>query len=158
MRRLLAFLCFLFLVSCGNSPALVWKFTTGGRIYASPVVSNEQLITGSADSFLYDLDLKTGQVVWKKHFGAPFFSGPYLLNSTLYSGTGKGDFVAMNPVNGKILWTVPTGSVIEYVPCADDQGLYFGNNSGFYHVDFDGKVLWQKSFNKFFHKLEWDLF
>lgn len=144
MRRLLVLLCALLILSCGNSPRLLWKFKTGGRIYGSPVVANQRLISGSADSVLYSIDLKTGREVWSKKFDAPFFASPVFRNNTLYVGTGKGDLVAIDPANGSERWSFPTGNVIEYVPCMDEQSLYFGNNRGeFYRVGFDGAVLWK---------------
>lgn len=151
MRRLFVLLCSLYLLSCGNSPRLLWKFQTGGRIYGSSVLADQLLITGGADSFLYALNPRTGQLVWKKKFDAPFFAGPIVHNGVLYVGTGKGDLVAIDPGSGRERWKIPTGDVVEYIPCTDEQSLFFGNNRGdFYRITFDGKILWQKSFsNKF---------
>ena len=39
---------------------IIWKFITSGRIFASPIVANDRLYTGSNDGRLYELDLKTG--------------------------------------------------------------------------------------------------
>jgi outer membrane protein assembly factor BamB len=141
----------LFLFSCGNSPGLLWKFKTGGRIYGSPAAAGQLLITGSADSFLYALNSKTGQEVWRKKFDSPFFASPIVRNGAIYIGTGKGDLVAIDPGSGRERWRIPTGDVIEYDACTDEQSLYFGNNGGgFYRVTFDGNILWHKAFKSKF--------
>lgn len=151
LRTCAALLCILCLLSCGNSPRLLWKFKTDGRIYGSPVLADQLLITGSADSFLYAINSTTGQQAWKKKFDAPFFAGPMIRNGVLYVSTGKGDLVAIDPGSGKERWRILTGDVIEYQPCADEQGLYFGNNHGdFFRITFDGNILWRKSFNSKF--------
>ena len=43
---------------------LLWKFKTGGPIYASPVIANGILYIGSTDGKLYALDPKQWGVKW----------------------------------------------------------------------------------------------
>jgi eukaryotic-like serine/threonine-protein kinase len=45
--------------------AITWKYKTSGKIYATPVIENNVLYIGSADSNFYAIDAKTGTEKWR---------------------------------------------------------------------------------------------
>ena len=46
-----------------------WKFETGGRIYATPVLNDTVMYIGSLDGYFYALDSRDGSEYWKYFAG-----------------------------------------------------------------------------------------
>lgn len=57
-------------VRCVEGGAEVWRYQTGGRIYATPTVTAGCVFVGSADGYAYCLDAADGDLVWRFR-GAP---------------------------------------------------------------------------------------
>ena len=47
-----------------QSDVVLWKFQTGGVIYATPVIHDSVLYVGSLDSVFYAVNAKTGEQIW----------------------------------------------------------------------------------------------
>jgi len=71
---------------------LLWKFKTGGPLYASPVIANGILYIGSTDGKLYALDAKQWGIKWVFDAG----------DAIRYSATVLGDRVYFSARNNKI--------------------------------------------------------
>ena len=56
----------------------VWKFLTGGRIFATPAIANGCVYVGSADGYAYCLEAHTGRLVWR------FRAAPVEMRFNLY--------------------------------------------------------------------------
>jgi len=70
---------------------LLWKYTTGGPIVASPIVSlNGIVYVGSADGKVYALDAKNGELVWSDNTGASIEVTPVLDNGMLFVCSSDG--------------------------------------------------------------------
>jgi outer membrane protein assembly factor BamB len=141
-RQRLLFLLFLLSTGCQSHPETLWSFKTGGYVYASPSVSQNMLLIGSTDSFLYALDLTSGKEIWKQKLDGPVHSKPLVYPEAVYVGGGK-NLYQLDPKNGSIAWKFSSQDLIEYNPCGDAQSIFCGSNDGnFYKVSRDGKLLW----------------
>ncbi|MCC5998532.1 MAG: PQQ-binding-like beta-propeller repeat protein, partial [Thermofilum sp.] len=70
---------------------LLWKYTTGGPIVASPIVSlNGIVYVGSTDGRIYALDAKNGELVWSDNTGASIEVTPVLDNGMLFVCSSDG--------------------------------------------------------------------
>ncbi|MCC6004911.1 MAG: PQQ-binding-like beta-propeller repeat protein [Thermofilum sp.] len=66
----------LYVLNASNGK-LLWKYTTGGPIVASPIVSlNGIVYVGSTDGRIYALDAKNGELVWSDDTGASIEVNP----------------------------------------------------------------------------------
>lgn len=57
-----------------NGEVVSWKFKTNGIVYSTPLIVNDIVYIGSADSFLYALSLNNGSEIWKYKSGNQIFS------------------------------------------------------------------------------------
>src|SRR5215471_3948967 len=69
-----------------------WKFSTGGRIVSSPAMGYGVVYFGSADHFLYAVDLEAGTQKWKFKTDSGVASSPALYDGAVYFGSYDGLF------------------------------------------------------------------
>ncbi|MBK8727203.1 MAG: PQQ-binding-like beta-propeller repeat protein [Holophagaceae bacterium] len=86
-----------------------WTFQTGGRIVASPVVSEGVVYVGSRDQALYALDAKSGALKWKFPTGGPVNASPAVADGLVVVGSVDGSIYAVDARSGKAAWTFKTG-------------------------------------------------
>lgn len=86
-----------------------WKFVTGGKVNAAPVVHNKRVYVGSGDNNLYAINTVTGKEAWRFQTGGPVHSSPAISNNTAYFLSFDGNFYAVNTSNGKERWRFSTG-------------------------------------------------
>jgi outer membrane protein assembly factor BamB len=86
-----------------------WKFPTGDRIVASPVLQDKSLYFGGDDGNIYAVDADTGRQIWKRPTGGPVPSTPAVANGTVYAASYDGKFYALNAQTGAIKWKFATG-------------------------------------------------
>ncbi|MCL4560600.1 MAG: PQQ-binding-like beta-propeller repeat protein [Chloroflexi bacterium] len=125
---------------------LIWKYTTGFSLWATPVRDANRVYQPSMDHYLYALNASGGSLVWKTDLGGPAVGEPALSSSgVLYVGTVSKEMLAVDAASGKVLWRMPTTGGVWDKPIFDNGTLYFGDMSGnFYAVDAaTGKVKWQ---------------
>ena len=91
---------------------LLWKYTTGGPIVASPVVSLNGLVyVGSTDGRIYTLDAKNGELVWSDNTGASIEVTPVLDNGMLFVCSSDGTIRAYgrpSPSSNLPGWSLPS--------------------------------------------------
>jgi outer membrane protein assembly factor BamB/tRNA A-37 threonylcarbamoyl transferase component Bud32 len=91
---------------------LLWKYTTGGPIVASPVVSLNGLVyVGSTDGRIYALDAKNGELVWSDNTGASIEVTPVLDNGMLFVCSSDGTIRAYgrpSPSSNLPGWSLPS--------------------------------------------------
>ncbi len=66
---------------------LLWKYTTGGLVLSSPVVSGGVVYVGSGDKNVYAFDAATGSLIWKHTTGDAVFSAPAVSDGMVYVGS-----------------------------------------------------------------------
>jgi outer membrane protein assembly factor BamB len=89
-----------------TSGKVLWKYSTGGPIMASPIVSiNGIVYVGSTDGYIYALYAETGDLVWSDNVGASIEVTPVLDNGLLFVASsdgalrayGKPSFISVAP-------------------------------------------------------------
>ena len=144
MRRYLLFLVVFWLLGCGASPKLVWKFPTNSRIHGSPLVVGDRLFVGNLEGLVFALDSRDGKVLWKKQVGSAVFSKLVAIANQIIVFTGNGEVMALNPASGEMVWSFPTGAAIDFSACQENEAFYFGNNAGhFFKLSTKGQKIWE---------------
>jgi outer membrane protein assembly factor BamB len=95
-----------------------WRFETGGAIASAPLYADGRLYVGSADGYLYALDVQArgrGEAFptareWRVDSGSWFWATPLLDKGTLYAGTVDGGVFALAAATGEELWKTHVGS------------------------------------------------
>ncbi|MBN1956335.1 MAG: PQQ-binding-like beta-propeller repeat protein [Anaerolineae bacterium] len=64
----------------------VWEFSTGGRVWAAPLVLSDTVYIASLDHCLYALDLATGGEQWRFTAGGAIAAKPLVLGDAIYFG------------------------------------------------------------------------
>lgn len=84
---------------------LRWKFRTGHRVWATPLIVGETVYIGSMDRHLYALRLTDGALLWDFAGGGAFASQPTLHEGTLYIGAFDDRLYAIDAQSGALRWT-----------------------------------------------------
>ena len=78
-----------------STGALLWSYTTGGRVNSSPAVANGVVYVGSLDNNVYALNASTGAKLWSYTTGGPiYYSSPAVANGMVYVGSLDGKVYA----------------------------------------------------------------
>ncbi len=144
-----------------STPALRWKFQTGGSITSSPAVAYGRIYVGSSDGNLYALNLE-GVLLWKFSTPSPIRTTPAVgSDGTIYvgsclrcpypdpSGGPEGVLYAINP-DGTLKWNLTITNSGEGVdtlssPTIGPDGTIYVSDEGFriVAVNPDGALKWQ---------------
>ena len=85
-----------------------WKFPTGNRIIASPVIDGRLIYFGSDDGNVYAVDSETGHQIWKTKTRGPVSATPAIANGMVYVGSYDGNFYALDASTGELKWKFAT--------------------------------------------------
>ena len=125
----------------------IWKYTTGGAIQSSPLLSGNTIYIGSFDKYLYALDATTGAFKWKYLTNAPIRGeSPVISNGVVFISSKNaypdGNVYAIDAATGNLKWSkqisFPTSPVVS-------GGKVFINSFGnsFYAMDENnGSTVW----------------
>lgn len=123
-----------------------WTFKTGAAVVASPVVYPDgEVIVGSLDGNVYDINGTNGHLVWQTNLG-PVVSagaigevtaldwGPRSAQSvpavpTVYVASTTGELAALDLSNGTIRWSLPISATYSS-PIITYTKVYIGGESG----------------------------
>ena len=105
---------------------LLWKFKTGGPVYASPVIANGTLYIGSTDGKLYALDAKQWGVKWVFDAGDAIRYSAVVLGDRVYFNARNNKVYALNAQTGEKLWEFKTKSWMDAPPVVVDNKVYVG--------------------------------
>ena len=110
----------------GGQGREVWKYATGGRIYATPTVWNGCVYVGSGDGYAYCLEAHTGRLVWR------FRAAPYERRINLYGHLASP-------------WPVLTGVMVHDNKAFLAAGLE-GHGTHVYALNaLNGSIVWQNN-------------
>ena len=118
----------------GNSPdkylapplELLWKFKTGGPLYASPVIANDILYIGSTDGKLYALDAKQWGVKWVFDAGDAIRYSAAVLGDRVYFSARNNKVYALDAKTGEKLWEFRSKNWMDAPPVVADNRVYVG--------------------------------
>jgi len=112
-----------------ESPERRWEFTTGGEIWATPVVSNGTVFVSSFDKKVYALDAATGDLKWEFATEATNVATPLVADGIVYVGSLDRNIYALNENDGSLVWSFSGGNWfwsqpvihngIVFAPCLD---------------------------------------
>jgi eukaryotic-like serine/threonine-protein kinase len=85
-----------------------WRFKTGGRVFSSPVISNNMVFIGSDDGNMYALDEKDGKPVWVYSTGGRISSTAAIYQDRVYFISFDGFFYCLDRLSGDLVWKFKT--------------------------------------------------
>jgi len=126
---------------------LKWKFETGHRVWATPLIDSGVVFIGSLDRHFYALDLADGSVIWDFASGGAFAGTPALSDGTLYIGAFNDVFYAIDKETGQVRWSIQGSNWFWGGPVFRDGRVYVADVNGIvYALDADsGDIVWQQS-------------
>ncbi len=128
---------------------LLWSYTTGDPLWASPIWSESCgcIYQVSMDDYLYALDPETGKLLWKSEsLGGPIVSKPAIsVSGLIVLGTFNNEIIALNEESHDVEWRVQMDDWAWASPLIDGEQVYASDISGtFYALDLEtGQVNWQ---------------
>jgi hypothetical protein len=145
----------------GEKKAYPWRFD---YYYSSPVLDGGQLVVGSDDGHVYNLDLQTGRLNWKFRTGGLVRGTAAIYNGLVLVGDTEGNLFALEQETGREKWVyrVKGASMkpeefgfdrkaILAAPVIYRDRIIFGARDGFlYCLDLDGKQVWEVD-----HQVSW---
>ncbi|MEI7832653.1 MAG: PQQ-binding-like beta-propeller repeat protein, partial [bacterium] len=148
-------------------PKLLWRFRTKDKLEGpyeergdvkltaksvwrgcgwtgQPIMQNGKVYFGSADSYVYCLEAKTGAPVWYYPNHHVIKGSISIFNDRIYHG-GRDNKIHCYNLDGKMLWETRTGNDMDSNPVVvDGKGFIGGEDSHIYSFDPDtGKIRWQ---------------
>ncbi len=128
-----------------QAPSLRYRFETGGRVIAQPVLHYRRVYVGSFSGTLYALDGR-GAELWKRDLGGPIYSTPYVArDGTVFVGSDAGYLYAID-TNGQIRFRLATEAEADtgVVPAPGNDGLlYFAAGRDLWSITKEGRVQWR---------------
>lgn len=134
-------------------PTVKWKYQTGGKVFSSPVVAGDIVITGSCDSTLYALNKHTGTLIWKFKTGGEIRSTVAIANKLVFFFCTDGFFYALDLLTGNRKWQFGTSGEKFYdtwdyfqsSPAVSKGVVYFGAGDGYVYAlkAEDGAPVWK---------------
>ena len=142
-----------------NKGTLIWKFDVEGLKYdnskfgfdrksimSSASVSGNNVVFGSRDGNLYNIDLHTGKETWKTSHGTSWIiTSPSIYKGVVYEGSSDARFVqAVDLKTGEEIWRKKTKQAVWSSPAVTQDKIYFGDFSGtLYSLDLkSGREKW----------------
>jgi outer membrane protein assembly factor BamB len=125
---------------------LLWKFTTGQRLWSQPTSDGQYVYLASMDHNLYALNLSDGSELWKVDLGAAMFYSPVLSSDgLLFISTLSSKTYAIRAENGQIAWQYQTTKPVWSAPVLIEKDLFIGDIGGtVYALDATtGRHNWQ---------------
>ena len=103
------------------------KFTTGDKVWATPVISDGTLFIGSFDKKMYALNADDISIkIWERPTDGAIVSTPLVHNGMVYFGSFDRHFYAVNAADGSIRWKFMGENWFWASPVIYDNTIYTG--------------------------------
>src|SRR2546422_4377050 len=140
-----------------TSASLMWSYTTGGIVYASPIVSDGFVFIPSYDGKLYALDEYTGALIWSFTTGSNIVATPAVGNGIVYLSSKDFTVYALDEGTGSMLWRISNVAAVVSSPVLADGKLFYGTlySSSAGRAEFlalnpqDGTVFWRQTISDY---------
>ena len=109
-----------------TSASLMWSYTTGGIVYASPIVSDGFVFIPSYDGKLYALDEYTGSLIWSFTTGSNIVATPAVGNGMVYLSSRDFTVYALDENTGSMIWRISNVAPVVSSPVLADGKLFYG--------------------------------
>ncbi len=113
---------------------LRWKFKTGGRIHASPIIVEGAVYVGSTDGILYALDAKRWGIKWTFQTGDAIRYSAAFWDNRVYFSSRDNRVYALDADTGELVWRFKSDSWIDSPPIISNGQVYIGAFSRTIHV------------------------
>jgi outer membrane protein assembly factor BamB len=124
---------------------LSWSpFTTGDKIWSTPIVRNSTIYFGSHDHNVYAVDLANGQEKW--HFAAEgaVVAQPLLFQDMIIIGSFDRKLYALNAEDGTLQWDFEADNWFWAGAVANNLTVFAPSMDGnIYALDSAGNLLWK---------------
>jgi eukaryotic-like serine/threonine-protein kinase len=104
----------------------MWSYTTGGIVYASPIVADGFVFIPSYDGKLYALDEYTGSLIWSFATGSNIVATPAVGNGIVYLSSKDFTVYALDENSGSMLWRISNVAPVVSSPVLADGKLFYG--------------------------------
>jgi outer membrane protein assembly factor BamB len=104
----------------------MWSYTTGGIVYASPIVADGIVFIPSYDGKLYALDEYTGSLIWSFATGSNIVATPAVGNGIVYLSSKDFTVYALDENSGSMLWRISNVAPVVSSPVLADGKLFYG--------------------------------
>ncbi len=124
-------------------PNVIWRFRTGARVYASPVIGPDGTIyVGSVDGTFNALTPE-GELRWSYTARSSFFSTAAVSAvGNVYLGSDDGTFLAFHP-SGRVLWSARRDLPFDSSPAIGDDGTVYVGGDGLLAFTPRGGLRWR---------------
>jgi outer membrane protein assembly factor BamB len=106
-----------------------WQFDVGANALSAATVVDGTVYVGSADGFLYALDVATGGRRWRFGTGNAVRSTPAVTDGSVYVGSDDGSVYALSTA-GNEQWRVSLGLDVRASPTPVGDTVYVGGRNG----------------------------
>ena len=103
---------------------------TLGALTGSPLVTQDRLICGSEDNYIYGLNPATGKQIYRMNAESEVLGTPLIIQDRLIFTARMGRIYAMKPDYGKLHWTYQHDHLINSSPASDGDSVFIGLDSG----------------------------
>ena len=140
-----------------NSASLMWSYTTGGIVYASPIVADGFVFVPSYDGKLYAIDEYTGSLIWSFASGSNIVATPAVGNGMVYLSSKDFTVYALDENSGSVIWRISNIAPVVSSPVLADGKLFYGTlyspsagRAEFLAVNpQDGTVFWRTTISDY---------
>lgn len=124
---------------------LRWRFQTRGEgrkgsVRHAPAFDRKrnQIVTGSADGYVYVIDIASGAEIWSLKTGDEVYTIPLIVEDLLFVGSTDKCFYIIDLAKNQMIKSIYTGSKIYSPPTLVNAKIYFGSCNGIiYEIDLD---------------------
>jgi eukaryotic-like serine/threonine-protein kinase len=124
-----------------------WTYRTKRGVISSPFVDMAEGIcyVGSADNYLYALDVSNGYSSWRFRTNGPIISSPVVSGNFVYFASADGHLYAVSTQNAKEKWKYKIDKPIVASPVVYRGSVYFGGtDEHLYCLDAEsGRERWK---------------
>jgi len=112
----------------------LWKFQTGGKVWATPVVNEDTVYIGSFNHKLYALDAASGTKKWEFKTTGVIMATPVVEDGVVYIGSFDRYLYAIDADNGQLKWSYKARDGFWATPIIHDNVVYAPSLDGKVHV------------------------
>lgn len=124
-------------------PSPVWKYQTGARVFASPIMGHDGTIyIGSLDGQFVALH-PDGSLKWRYSAGQKIYPSALVAGSSVIFGTNQKELVSLS-LHGQPRWKLPLQDVVDASATLGPDGNVYVVADGAYAVDLLGRLRWHK--------------
>lgn len=126
-----------------KSPSPAWRYQTGARVFASPVLGHDGTIyVGSLDGQFVALN-PDGSLKWRYSAGQKIYPSALVVGTSVIFGTHRKELVSLS-LEGEPRWKLPVQDVVDASATLGPDGRLYIVANGAYAVDLLGRLRWHR--------------